>query len=202
MAKRSGDGITRRELFQRVGGGALVGGLVPARTLATLASPPRVQGPDAVAFKLHVNGTERALTVEPRTTLLGALRDHLGLTGAKPVCDRGACGACTVHLDGMPVMSCMMLALDARGRKVTTIEGLARGDKLAPIQQAFIDHDALQCGFCTPGMIMSCQALLARNPNPQLADVRAAVAGNLCRCGTYPKVFEATLAAAKGGRHG
>jgi xanthine dehydrogenase YagT iron-sulfur-binding subunit len=194
--------ITRREWFQSV---ALVGGLVPAGSLfKTFAAPPKalVLGPGKVAIKLTVNGTVHALEIEPRTTLLTALRDHLGLTGAKPVCDRGACGACTVHLDGTPVCSCMMLALDARGKNITTIEGLEHKGKLAPIQQAFIEHDALQCGFCTPGMIMSCQALLGKNPDPTLDDVKAAVAGNLCRCGTYPKVFAAAMAAARKERHG
>src|SRR5262249_32384743 len=159
-------------------------------------------GPGKVKIKLNVNGVERALEIEPRTTLLAALRDSLGLTGAKPVCDRGACGACTVHLGGEPVCSCMLLALDARGKPITTIEGLEHKGQLAPIQQAFIEHDALQCGFCTPGMIMSCQALLHRTPDPTLDDVKAAVAGNLCRCGTYPKVFAATMAAARKERHG
>jgi xanthine dehydrogenase YagT iron-sulfur-binding subunit len=195
--------ITRREWFQSV---AVAGGLVPAGGLFTAAAVAAgkapVLGPGKVPIKLTVNGTERALEIEPRTTLLDALRDTLGLIGAKPVCDRGACGACTVHLDGAPVCSCMLLALDARGRSITTIEGLERKGQLAPIPQAFIEHDALQCGFCTPGMIMSCQALLLRNSDPTLDDVKAAVAGNLCRCGTYPKVFAATRAAARKERHG
>ena len=134
--------------------------------------------------------------MEPRTTLADALRLHLGLTGTKIGCDRGACSACTVWLDGVPVNSCMTFALDAVGRNVTTIEGLAQGDRLHPVQDAFIAHDAMQCGFCTPGMVMSCAALLARNANPTRDDVRAATSGNLCRCGTYPNVFDATLAAA------
>jgi aerobic-type carbon monoxide dehydrogenase small subunit (CoxS/CutS family) len=194
--------ITRREWFQSV---AFVGGLVPATSLfKTFAAPPKVPllGPGKIKIQLTVNGQVRALEIEPRTTLLEALRDHLALTGAKPVCDRGACGACTVHLDGDAVCSCMLLALDARGRSITTVEGLEHKGKLAPIQEAFIEHDALQCGFCTPGMIMSCQALLGHNPQPTLDDVKAAVAGNLCRCGTYPKVFAATMAAARKERHG
>src|SRR5262249_40381239 len=137
--------ITRREWFQSV---ALVGGFVPAGSLfKTFAAPPRAPllGPGKVKIKLNVNGVERALEIEPRTTLLAALRDSLGLTGAKPVCDRGACGACTVHLGGEPVCSCMLLALDARGKPITTIEGLEHKGQLAPIQQAFIEHDALQC---------------------------------------------------------
>lgn len=156
-----------------------------------------VLGPEAVSIKLSVNGAECAVNVEPRTTLAEALRVNLDMTGTKVVCDRGSCSACTVWLDGTPVNSCMTFAMDARGRKITTIEGLAIDGKLHPVQEQFIAHDALQCGFCTPGMVMSCAALLSRNKQPTLADVQLATSGNLCRCGTYPKVFEATLAAAK-----
>jgi len=156
-------------------------------------------GPDAVPIKLHVNGQEHAVTVEPRYTLAETLRDHLNLTGTKVVCDRGSCSACTIWVDGAPQLACMTLAIDAAGHKITTIEGLSHGEELHPIQAAFIKHDALQCGFCTPGMVMSCAALLQRNANPTLADVKHAVSGNLCRCGTYPKVFTATLDAAKHG---
>jgi aerobic-type carbon monoxide dehydrogenase small subunit (CoxS/CutS family) len=156
-----------------------------------------VIGPDAVSIKLSVNSADRAVDIEPRTTLADALRVNLDMTGTKVVCDRGSCSACTVWLDGTPVNSCMTFALDARGKKITTIEGLSSGDKLHPVQDQFIQHDALQCGFCTPGMVMSCAALLSRNREPTLEDVQLATSGNLCRCGTYPKVFEATLAAAK-----
>src|SRR5437016_1390806 len=155
-------------------------------------------GPGAVSVSLHVNGKDMRAQVEPRATLASVLRDQLHLTGTKIGCDRGACGACTVMLGDAPVPSCMTFALDAVGKPITTIEGLARGEQLAPIQAAFVAHDALQCGFCTPGMVMSCHALLQRNPHPSEADVRQAVSGNLCRCGTYPKVFEAALAAASG----
>jgi aerobic-type carbon monoxide dehydrogenase small subunit (CoxS/CutS family) len=197
-------GLSRRELFRRVGGGAILTGLAGSTALADALAPTsalagaEVLGPGKVAVKLEVNGQLRALEVEPRTTLLEALREGLDLTGAKPVCDRGSCGACTVHLDGEPVVSCLLLALDAVGHKVRTVEGLARAGELAPIQEAFVEKDALQCGFCTPGMLMSCQALLEHKPNPTLDDVKHAVAGNLCRCGTYPRVFAATLAAARG----
>ena len=156
-------------------------------------------GPDAVPIKLHVNGQEHAVTVEPRYTLAETLRDHLNLTGTKVVCDRGSCSACTVWVDGAPQLACMTLAVDAVGRKITTIEGLSHGEQLHPVQAAFIKHDALQCGFCTPGMVMSCAALLQRNPHPTLADVKHAVSGNLCRCGTYPKIFAATLDVAQNG---
>ena len=157
-------------------------------------------GPGPIAVTLHVNGKEQTVHIEPRTTLADALRVHMGLTGTKVVCDRGPCSGCTVMLDNMPVNSCMTLAIDAIGRKVTTIEGLSKNtgnqDELHPVQAAFIKHDAMQCGFCTPGMVMACSALLKKNPNPTEDDVRQATAGNLCRCGAYPRIFAATLEAA------
>ena len=154
-------------------------------------------GPNAVTLKLSVNGQEHAVTIEPRYTLAETLRDHLSLTGTKVVCDRGSCSACTVRIDKVPSLACMTLAIDTVGRHITTIEGLSRGDQMHPLQAAFVKHDAMQCGFCTPGMVMSCAALLERNPNPNLDDVKHAVSGNLCRCGTYPKVFAATLEVAQ-----
>jgi xanthine dehydrogenase YagT iron-sulfur-binding subunit len=157
-------------------------------------------GSRPIPVTLKVNGAPRTLRVEPRMTLAEALRGPIGLTGTKIACNRGACSACTVWLDGLPICSCMMLVVDVGERSVTTIEGLALGDTLHPVQQAFIDHDALQCGFCTPGMIMSCAALLERNPNPSADDVRTAISGHLCRCGTYPHVISATLDAAKARR--
>jgi len=150
-------------------------------------------GPNAQPIKLHINGHEHAVTVEPRYTLAQTLRDNLGLTGTKVVCDRGSCSACTVWIDKVPALACMTLAIDAVGREITTIEGLSQRDTMHPVQAAFVKHEAMQCGFCTPGMVMSCAALLERNPNPKLDDVKRAVSGNLCRCGTYPKVFDATL---------
>ena len=157
-------------------------------------------GPDAVPIAMQVNGVTRTLHAEPRMTLAEALRGPLGLTGTKIACNRGACSACTVWLDGDPVCACMILAIDVGERRVTTIEGLADGDTLHPVQQAFIDHDALQCGFCTPGMIMSCAALLERTADPNTSEVRAAISGHICRCGTYPHVIAATLDAAKARR--
>jgi aerobic-type carbon monoxide dehydrogenase small subunit (CoxS/CutS family) len=133
-------------------------------------------------------------------TLAEVLRGPLDLTGTKVACNRGACGACTVWLDRAPVCSCMILAIDVREREVMTIEGLAKDGHLHPVQAAFIEHDAMQCGFCTPGFVMSCAALLARDPNPTLEDVQAAICGHLCRCGSYPKICEATLAAAQARR--
>jgi xanthine dehydrogenase YagR molybdenum-binding subunit len=192
-----GRGITRRGFLSGTGLTVAAAGLAQASdALAVEVAHPTVLGPGAVSITLEVNGAKKTLAVEPRTTLAEALRFGLGLTGTKIGCDRGACSACTVHLDGTPVPSCMTLAIDVGARKVKTIEGLAQGDTLHPVQAQFIAHDAMQCGFCTPGMIMSCAALIARNPHPTLDDVKTAVSGNLCRCGTYPKVFAATLAAA------
>ena len=157
----------------------------------------RSTGPDAAPLTLTVNGHVVTVMCDPGTTLVQVLRERLGLTGTKIGCDRGACSACTVWLDGEVASSCMTMALDARGRRVTTIEGLADGETLHPVQQAFIEHDAMQCGFCTPGMVMSCAALVNRNPACTLDDVKAAISGHLCRCGTYPNIFAATLAAAR-----
>jgi len=150
-------------------------------------------GPGPIAVTLNVNGKEKTVHIEPRTTLADALRMDMSLTGTKVVCDRGACSACTVLLDNKPINSCMMLAMDAVGHRVTTIEGLSKNGEMHPVQAAFVKHDALQCGFCTPGMVMTCSALLEKNPRPTEEDVRYATAGNLCRCGTYPKIFAATL---------
>jgi xanthine dehydrogenase YagT iron-sulfur-binding subunit len=163
---------------------------------AGIGGPPAF-GPEPVSITLKVNGAERTLQVEPRMTLAEALRGTLGLTGTKIACNRGACSACTVWLDGAPVCSCMVLAIDVGARSVTTIEGLAQGDALHPVQAAFIEHDALQCGFCTPGMVMSCAAFLEHTPNPTSEGIQAAISGHYCRCGTYPHVVAATLAAAK-----
>jgi aerobic-type carbon monoxide dehydrogenase small subunit (CoxS/CutS family) len=158
-------------------------------------------GPLRVGFTL--NGAKAEVSVEPRVTLLDALRDRLDLTGTKRICDHGACGGCTVLLDGKPVNSCLVLAVDASGRHVTTIEGLANGADLHPVQAAFVKHDAAMCGFCTPGMVMSCAALLAATRSPTDEQIRRAVAGNLCRCGTYPHVFAAVREAAGApGAHG
>jgi xanthine dehydrogenase YagT iron-sulfur-binding subunit len=152
-------------------------------------------GPDAVPLRLKINGQVHNVKAEPRATLAEVLRDQLHMTGTKVVCDRGSCSACTVMLAKSPVCSCMTLAVDVGEREITTIEGLASGDSLHPVQAAFVAHDALQCGFCTSGMVMSCAALLERNAKPSAADIKTAISGNICRCGTYPKVLEAVLTA-------
>lgn len=153
--------------------------------------------PSYRSVSLNVNGFDHHLQIEPRHTLLDTLRHDLQLTGTKKVCDMGDCGACTVLVDDAAIYSCLTLAVDCDGRRITTIEGLANGAQLDPIQQAFIDHDAFQCGFCTPGQIMSIKGLLNAEPAPSVDDVRRAVSGNLCRCGAYMHIVEAGLAAAR-----
>ena len=198
--ERDSKRFSRRNLFLGVGAAAAaVPVLESCEPAKGPTAGPGVLGPGSVAVTLRVNGAETRVAVEPRQTLAEVLRFELGLTGTKVGCDRGSCSACTVWVDGAPVCACSTFVLDAVGHELTTIEGLAHGDTLHPVQRAFIDHDAMQCGFCTPGMVMSCAALLARKPDPTLDDVRAATSGNLCRCGTYAKVFEATLAAAGAG---
>jgi len=189
-----------RRFFLR-GTGAAAGSVALLNNVQTAAAAatdePPVLGPGAVPVMLTVNGRYYNLNVEPCSTLADVLRGPLDLTGTKIGCDRGACSACTVWLDGAPVASCMLLAVDVGSRAVTTIEGLAQGETLHPVQEAFIAHDAMQCGYCTPGMVMSCAALLEHVPHPTAEDVQTAIGGHLCRCGTYPHVVEAVLAVAE-----
>jgi len=201
------DGISRRSFIKGAGAVAAAVGLGRVRSASAdeKALPPGVVeklGPAATTIQLSINGKPATLEVEPRVTLLRALREHMGMTGTKLVCDRGACGACTVHLDGKPVTSCMVLAVDARGHQITTIEGLGTPSSMHPVQAAFVEADAQQCGFCTPGMVMSVAAALNRNPEATVDEIKHATAGNICRCGTYPHVFEAALKAAKPARVG
>ena len=146
---------------------------------------------------IEVNGDNRAIEVENRRTLLEVIRDDLKLTGTKKMCDMGECGSCTVLLDGVPVNSCLVLAVDADGKKVQTIEGVAQGDDLDPIQEEFVQKGAIQCGFCTPGMILATKAFLAKNPNPTEEEVRTALSGNLCRCTGYVRIVEAVMTSAE-----
>jgi xanthine dehydrogenase YagT iron-sulfur-binding subunit len=155
------------------------------------------RGPGALDLSLNVNGRDVAVHVPPHRSLLDTLRESLGLTGAKKVCNEGDCGACTVIVDGRPVYSCLTLAIACEGRKVETIEGLASNGDLHPVQQAFIDHDAYQCGFCTPGQVMSVVALLRADPDAREDDVKRAVSGNLCRCGAYNNIVAAGVAASR-----
>jgi aerobic-type carbon monoxide dehydrogenase small subunit (CoxS/CutS family) len=153
-------------------------------------------GPESVEMTLNVNGEDYELHIEPRRTLLDALRVDIGLTGTKKGCDEGTCGACTVLVDGAPIYSCLTLAIECQNKKIETIENLAQDGQLHPIQISFIEDDALQCGFCTPGQIMSIKALLENNPDPSEDEVKRAVTGNLCRCGAYPNIAKAALTAA------
>ncbi len=181
--------ISRRKFVGGTGAGIVA-------TTLPLPAQEAAPGVSRKKIKLTVNGAERRIEVEDRWTLAEVLRDHLQLTGTKIGCDRGECGACTVLLDGKPVYSCSQLAVWMDGRSVQTVEGLAHGEKLDPLQQAFIEHDAPQCGFCTSGQLMSAKALLNRNPHPTREDVRAAMTGNICRCSNYNHYVEAVMAAA------
>jgi xanthine dehydrogenase YagT iron-sulfur-binding subunit len=186
-------GFTRRGFMQGVGAASGAAAL----SKEAKAAQSKVMGPKKLAITLNVNGKDHKLKVEPRVTLLRALRNELDLTGSKEVCDRGSCGACSVMIDGDLVTSCMVLAVDAIGKRVLTIEGLSKGDELHPIQQAFVQHDALQCGFCTPGMVMACKALLDTTPKPTLVQIKKGLSGNICRCGTYNNIFAAVATASK-----
>ena len=187
-----------------IGSGALGTGLLEKPAAAAPAAAG-VVGPGAVPVTLNINGKPMNLTIEPRVTLLDALRNYLDLTGAKRVCDRGTCGACTVILDGKTVYSCSVLAIDAQGKNIETIEGLAPAGSLHPVSAAFWNNDAQQCGYCTPGFVMACKGFLDEHPNPSMEEVEHGLGGNLCRCGTYMGVRRAVLEAAqqmKGGARG
>lgn len=189
-------GLSRRGFLRGAGAGAAATAVLPGAALQraeAAAAPQELSG--KIQIMLNVNGRPQTVTAEPRTTLLDVLRNYLDLTGAKKVCDRGECGACTVLVDGKTVVSCMMLAVDAQGKRITTVESLAQGNRLHPLQAAFIEHDALQCGFCTPGFIMSSYVLLQKNQNPSDMEIREAVSGNICRCGTYQNMFAAIKSA-------
>jgi len=196
---------SRRKFLKGVGvagaGAALADHLIgPEKKLAATEPDGAVDvTAGTVEVVLDVNGAKRTVTVEPRTTLLNALRNHLEppLTGPKLVCDMGTCGACTVLMDGKNVYACLVLAVDAVGKKLTTVEGLGSPEHMNAVQSAFVEHDGLMCGFCTPGFVTTISGYLKQNPNPTLEQVREACKGNFCRCGTYPRVFEAALAAAK-----
>ncbi len=194
------NGISRRSFLKSIKGvGLLTASNIMASTgvLESDASAKQEEkksiGPEAVIVKLNVNGSQSDVTIEPRETLADTLRDHLQLTGTKVVCNRGACSSCTILVDGEPMNSCMILTLDAVGKEISTIESLAKNGELHPLQQAFINHDASQCGYCTPGMLMSCTHLLQTNPRPTLKEIKKATSGNFCRCGTHPHVFKAVL---------
>jgi xanthine dehydrogenase YagT iron-sulfur-binding subunit len=195
----NGHAVSRRLFMKTLGTTAAATSITAAGQAAAevaLAQPEdQVRGPGPVSVTLKINGQDRTAKIEPATTLLEALRLHLNLTGSKEICDRGSCGGCSVLVDGKLTVSCMMLAIDAEGSEITTIEGLAKGNNLDPIQESFVRHDALQCGYCTPGLVMACKALLDKQPKPTLDEIRSALAGNICRCGTYTNVYNAVLEA-------
>lgn len=198
-ASSEGFSVSRRSFIKAFGTSAAVAATAQVQAVAAeleKVNAEKIVGPQAVPITLQVNGKPLKLEVEPRVTLLEALRNHASFTGAKEVCDRATCGACTVLIDDKPVYSCSTLAIEAQGKQITTVEGLAENGKLSKVQQAFIEQDGLMCGFCTPGFVVSITALLKRNPHPTADDVKHACAGNLCRCGTQPRVLQAALKAA------
>ena len=182
-------GITRRGFFQLMGIGAMA--TTATRGLGAESSTEVMEPAEMIKIKLLVNGRRHRLLVEPRWSLLFVLREKLGLTGTKVGCERGECGACTVLINGQPHYACMTLAVEAEGKEITTLEGLMKGEELGPVQQAFLEHDAFQCGYCTPGQIMAVEGLLRSNPNPSPEEIRLGLSGNLCRCGTYEHIFKA-----------
>jgi xanthine dehydrogenase YagT iron-sulfur-binding subunit len=199
MAKKDQSGtedagpVSRRDFFKTVGVGSLATSVITAVEAEAQGTAPRAFGPGEVPIKLTINGRVQALNVEPRMTLLDAVRNKLDYTGSKRVCDHGSCGACTMIVDGRAIYSCSTLAIDTQGKNVRTVEGLAQGTALHPVQQAFCDTDGLMCGFCTPGFVVATVALLEKIPNPTPEQARKHLDGNICRCGTYVGVLEAAL---------
>jgi xanthine dehydrogenase YagT iron-sulfur-binding subunit len=190
-------GVTRRGFLTSFGVGALAMG-TSGKLLAAPSGGERGASADEMTrVSLLVNGRQHALLVEPRWTLLYVLRERLGFTGTKVGCERGECGSCTVLIDDVPRYACLTLAVECEGAGIVTVEGLMEGESLGPVQQAFLEHDAFQCGYCTPGQIMAVEGLLRAKPNPTLADIRRGVSGNLCRCGAYKNIFQAARHAAE-----
>jgi len=196
MADRD-NSFSRRDFFKTVGAGSLAGSVLSAVEGEAQTGGAAAFGPGEVPLHLNINGKLHDLTIEPRVTLLDAIRMRANLTGNKRVCDRGTCGACTMIVDGRAVYSCSVLAIEAEGKRIRTVEGLAQNGALHPVQQAFCDADALMCGFCTPGFVMATVALREKFPNPTPDQIRRELNGNVCRCGTFNRVLEA---AAKAGQ--
>ena len=198
--RRRDTDVSRRDFFKTVGAGSVAAAVVQVGSDVDAQGPPAV-GPGDVAITLTINGQRHQLKVEPRVTLLDAMRTRLDITGMKRVCDRGSCGACTVIIEGRTYYSCSLLAVESQGRNIRTVEGLAQGNALHPVQQAFCDHDGLMCGFCTPGFVMATVALLEKVPSPTPEQAKRALDGNICRCGTNIGVLAAALKA-KGAQRG
>jgi xanthine dehydrogenase YagT iron-sulfur-binding subunit len=203
MKRKPGDeepkqGMTRRSFIKGVGVGAAAAAAASG-TLSAIASAEakEVKAEDMAKLTLKVNGRSHRLLVEPRWSLLFVLREKMGLTGTKVGCERGECGACTVLINGVPRYACMTLALEAEGHEITTVEGLMEGEELGPVQQAFLENDAFQCGYCTPGQIMAAEGLLRAGIPSTVAEIQKGMSGNLCRCGAYAHIFRAVEAAAK-----
>ncbi len=203
---QKGTPISRRSFLKGVSTGAIAASVAPTVFVGAETAVEAQMGEEITRtkIKLNINSKNYEVEVEPRTTLLSILRDgfntngkRIDLTGAKPICDRGECGGCTVQVNGKAVYSCMMLATDAQGKQITTVEGLANGDQLHPVQEAFVQHDALMCGFCTPGFVVAAKSLLDQNPSPSFDEIKMGLAGNICRCGTYPFIFEAVKTASR-----
>lgn len=192
-------GVSRRDFLKISTIAAAVPVVAGPKMVMAAGQQVPVYGPGKVPIELNVNGKVHKISLEPRVTLLDALRDLLDLTGAKRVCDRGECGTCTILLDGKAVYACSLLAIEAQGRKITTVESLMEDGKLHPIQQAFVDNDGSQCGFCTPGFVVACKALLDRHPDPTPEELRHELSGNLCRCGTYAGIRAAVAQVARKG---
>lgn len=204
--QNQGTTISRRGFLKGMGTGAVAASVAPSVLIDAETAAEAQMGEEVTRakIKLNINSKTYEVEVEPRTTLLSVLRDgfdtggnRLDLTGAKSICERGECGGCTVQVDGKAVYSCMMLTLDAQGKQITTVEGLADGNQLHPVQEAFVQHDALMCGFCTPGFVVAAKSFLDENPSPSHEEIKEGLAGNICRCGTYPFIFEAVKAASR-----
>jgi xanthine dehydrogenase YagT iron-sulfur-binding subunit len=192
-------GVSRRDFLKISGASAVAVPLIGTKVVEAAGTPVKVYGPGKTPVTLTINGKKHSLQLEPRVTLLDALRDHLTITGAKRVCDRAECGACTVLVDGKTVYACSILAIEAQDKVITTVESFTQGDKLLPLQQAFVDNDGSQCGFCTPGFVVATKALLDKHPNPTPEQIRHGLSGNLCRCGTYHGIRHAVAQAAHKG---
>ena len=198
--KRPDGGVTRRGFLGSVGAGAVVAATGVARPAEAI--PEITSTEEMVRVALMINGRIHRLLVEPRWTLLFVLRERLTITGTKAGCERGECGSCTVLIDGQPRYACMTLAVEAEGTEVTTVEGLLDGEELGTVQKAFVEEDAFQCGYCTPGQVMAAEGLLRINPSPTFDEIRCGMSGNLCRCGAYPHIVNAVTTAAENKKGG